>query len=126
MGAFHFMRTFSAQLGHLHMMFGLTSLIFRDCTVRVWRLSPGAPSLVKELSGHSELVHYVAIDQVLFPKVIFQTVFNLHIHVNFRKGSTVVISLVSSLSGPERKIKKKEAQGKRRMVRRQGDQRRKD
>merc|ERR1719273_2900377 len=35
----------------------------RDCTVRVWRLSPGDPSLVKELRGHSELVHYVAIDQ---------------------------------------------------------------
>ena len=103
MGTFHFMMTFSRQLGHLHMMFGLTSLIFRDCTVRVWRLSPGASSLVKELSGHSELVHYVAIDQVLFPKVIFQTVFKLHIHVNFRKGSTVVISLVSSLCGPERK-----------------------
>ena len=40
--------------------------MFRDCTVRVWRLSPGNPSLVKELCGHSELVHYVAIDQVPF------------------------------------------------------------
>ena len=42
------------------------TLVFRDCTVRVWRLSPGNPCLVKELSGHSELVHYVAIDQVHF------------------------------------------------------------
>ena len=74
-GTFHFMRTFSAQLGHLHISCDVwslnitltsPSLIFRDCTVRVWHLSPGDPSLVKELSGHSELVHYVAIDQVPF------------------------------------------------------------
>merc|ERR1719220_1732379 len=41
----------------------ITLIMFRDCTVRVWRLSPGNPSLLKELCGHSELVHYVAIDQ---------------------------------------------------------------
>ena len=30
----------------------------------MWLLSPGDPSLVRELAGHPELVHYVAIDQV--------------------------------------------------------------
>ena len=44
---------------------------FRDCTVRVWQLSPGKPLLLKELGGHSELVHYVAIDQVCFPRVSY-------------------------------------------------------
>ena len=67
----------------------------------MWLLSPGDPSLVRELAGHSELVHYVAIDQV---NVIIQN--DSKPVLLYRTGSTAAISQANCLFGPERRRKR--------------------
>ena len=110
---------------HSHYWLNHPYIMFRDCTVRVWRLSPGNPSLVKELCGHSELVHYVAIDQVPFfyiSNVNRQT----GLISSSRRGSTAATSLGNYLSGQEKRIKKMNLQRMIKMRRLWEDQKRKD
>ena len=56
---------------------------------------------MRELAGHSELVHYVAIDQV---NVIIQN--DSKPVLLYRTGSTAAISQANCLFGPERRRKR--------------------